>query len=107
MSKLTENLEALLADGEETALLRFSLGNAYLNEDPALAATHFERAVTRDPGYSAAWKLLGKALVDCNRHEEARDAYRAGIETAEGRGDIQAVKEMRVFLKRLEKNQSP
>ena len=106
MSKLTENLETLLAQGEETALLRFSLGNAYLDEDPELAATHFERAVALDPGYSAAWKLLGKSLVDCYRCDEAREAYRAGIETAEGRGDIQAAKEMRVFLKRLEKNRS-
>ena len=106
MSKLTENLEALLAQGEETALLRFSLGNAYVDEDPDLAVAHFERAVTIDPGYSAAWKLLGKSLVDCDRREEARDAYRVGIETAESRGDIQAAKEMRVFLKRLEKDQS-
>ena len=103
MSKLAENLEALLAQGNETALLRFSLGNAYLEEDSELAVGHLQRAVKLDPSYSAAWKLLGKALGDCDRSEEARQAYRVGIETAESRGDIQAAKEMRVFLKRLDK----
>ena len=101
MSKLTENLEALLAQGDDTALLRFSLGTAYLEEDPALAVEHLQQAVTLDPTYSAAWKKLGKALTDCDRRDDARQAYRVGIETAESRGDIQAAKEMRVFLKRL------
>jgi hypothetical protein len=32
---------------------------------------------------------------------EAADAYRRGIEVAERRGDQQAAKEMRVFLKRI------
>jgi Tfp pilus assembly protein PilF len=103
VSKLTDNLEALLAQGNETALLRFSLGNAYLDDDPVMAVAHLQRAVTIDPAYSAAWKILGKSLVRCDRLEEAREAYRVGIETAERRGDIQAAKEMRVFLKRLDK----
>jgi Tfp pilus assembly protein PilF len=103
VSALTEKLEKLLAEGSETALVRFSLGNAYLADKPEIAAGHLERAVAIDPGYSAAWKLLGRALAACDRIEQARQAFSTGIETAERRGDIQAAKEMRVFLKRLDR----
>lgn len=100
---IVENLEAMLAAGKEDALLRFSLGNAYLKEQPALAAEHLGRAVALDPGYSAAWKIYGKALAADGREDEAKDAYRSGIAAAERKGDIQAAKEMKVFLRRLEK----
>jgi cytochrome c-type biogenesis protein CcmH/NrfG len=67
------------------------------------AAEQLREAVTRDPEYSAAWKLLGKALTDANRPGEALEAYRSGIAVAERRGDKQAAKEMSVFARRLEK----
>ena len=60
-------------------------------------------AVEHDPGYSAAWKLLGKALEGDGRDEEAAAAWRRGIEAAEAKGDKQAAKEMAVFLRRVEK----
>jgi len=104
MSKIVENLESMLARGQDSALLRFSLGNAYLNAaEPHKAALHLRVAVRQDPKYSAAWKLLGKALSEDQEIAGAIDAYRTGIEVAESRGDIQAAKEMKVFLKRLEK----
>ena len=85
-------------------MLRFGLGDAYLKSNDALtAADHLRRAVEQDPDYSAAWKLLGKALSECGSESEAADAYRTGIAVAEAKGDVQAAKEMRVFLKRLEK----
>ena len=98
------NLEKLLAAGKETALLRFSLGNEYLKAgDPPTAAVHLRRAVELDPGYSAAWKSLGKGLSESGLHAEALAAYRQGIEVAQARGDQQAAKEMQVFACRLEK----
>jgi predicted Zn-dependent protease len=97
-------LEKLLAGGRDDALLRFSLGGACLKEgDAESAALHLGRAVEQDPAYSAAWKLLGQALVAARRPADAALAWQRGIETAESKGDIQAAKEMRVFLKRLEK----
>lgn len=99
-----DRLEKLLGDGKDSAMLRYGLGDAYLKaDDPVAAAEHLRRAVEQDPGYSAAWKLLGKALTECGSGIEASEAYRRGIAAAEDRGDIQAAKEMRVFLKRLEK----
>ena len=101
---LIERFEAMLAAGTDNALLRFGLGNAYLGDgDPARAAAHLAAAVAHDPNYSAAWKLLGKALAADGRENEAVDAYRRGIQAAESRGDKQAAKEMTVFLRRLEK----
>ena len=103
MKPAIERLEALLAKQGESALLRFSLGNAYLETVPALAIEHLRRAVALDAEYSAAWKLLGRALVTSGATADARVAYAPGIEVAKRRGDIQAAKEMRVFLKRLDK----
>ena len=99
-----ERFEALLASGKDSPLLRFSLGMQYLNGgDAAKALPHLREAVRQDPRYSAAWKLLGKALAASGDAEGAKAAYRSGIEAAEARGDKQAAKEMAVFLKRLEK----
>jgi len=98
-------LEKLLANGRDDALLRFSLGNACLKEgDASAAAEHLSRAVAHDPAYSAAWKLLGKARAETGDTAGAEAAWHRGIEAAQARGDVQAAKEMQVFLKRLLKS---
>ena len=95
-------LEKLLKQGQDSALLRFGLGRAYLEAGRIQeAVVHLEAAVTLDPGYSAAWKAYAQALVQSGRTKEAAGVYERGIATAEGRGDLQAAKEMAVFLKRL------
>jgi Tfp pilus assembly protein PilF len=101
MSQLIDRFEAMLTAGQDTALLRFSLGNAYLDDDPGQAAVHLRKAVELDPNYSAAWKILGKALTLYGEPTDAAAAYRTGIDVAQSKGDKQAAKEMRVFLKRL------
>ncbi len=99
------NLEKLLGGPRDGALLRYSLGNEWLKaEDPVRAAGYLREAVERDARYSAAWKLLGKALLAAGDAAAARTAWREGIAAAEAKGDIQAAKEMRVFLKRLERD---
>jgi len=106
MDKMIENFEAMLAKGQDNALLRFSLGNAYLKQkDFVPAVRHFAKAVELDANYSAAWKGYGKALVEAQEDEQAIDVYQKGIAIAEQQGDLQAAKEMQVFLKRLQKNQ--
>lgn len=98
------NLEKMLGTPRDGALLRYSLGCEYLKAgEPARAAEHLRAAVARDPRYSAAWKMLGKALTEAGRAEEAAGAYRSGIEAAQAKGDKQAEKEMTVFLRRLER----
>ncbi|MEW5771281.1 MAG: tetratricopeptide repeat protein [Pseudomonadota bacterium] len=99
-----ETFEKMLAQGKDGAMLRFSLGNechkAGRLDD---AVVHLRAALGFDPRYSAAWKLLGKCLAEAGQARDALDTYLQGIAVAEAKGDIQAVKEMRVFAKRLEK----
>jgi predicted Zn-dependent protease len=86
------------------ALLRFSLGNALLADGELQAAIdELRRALDFDPGYSAAWKLLGKACLAASQPQAAAEAWQSGITVAAQRGDKQAEKEMTVFLRRLEK----
>lgn len=95
---MLENLTAMLARGQDSALLRYSLGNEYLKQGQAEAAvTHLAEAVRQDPAYSAAWKLYGRALAELGRHADAVAVFDQGIAAAESRGDVQAAKEMRVF----------
>lgn len=101
---IIENFENLLAAGQDNALLRYGLGQAYLNAgEAARAIPHLQRALEHDPAYSAAWKLLGKAQTEAGDPDTAIASYSRGIEVAQTRGDVQAAKEMTVFRKRLEK----
>lgn len=104
MTPIIANLERLLGGPRDGALLRYSLGNEWLKAgDPARAVDYLRAAVERDANYSAAWKLLGKALAEKGEHEAAADAYAQGIRIAQAHGDIQAAKEMTVFARRLRK----
>lgn len=102
MNPRLTSLEKLLDGPRDGPLLRFSLGNEYLKDDnPAAAQKHFQAAVDRDPGYSAAWKALGKCLAQQGERAAALAAYEQGIAVAEAKGDVQAAKEMFVFARRL------
>ena len=99
-----ERFESLLAAGRESPLLRLTLGTEYLKRgDPESAIRHLARAVELDPHYSAAWQHLGRAFEQAGRPEEAGPAWRSGIDAADRRGDAQAAKVMRVWLRRLER----
>jgi Tfp pilus assembly protein PilF len=100
---LSASLEKLLARGQDSATLRFALGTEYLKqEQPELAIKHLRAAIEMDLNYSAAWKLLGKAQVAAGLQQEAQTTFTQGIAIARARGDEQAVREMQVFLRRLE-----
>lgn len=101
-------LEKLLAAGQDNLMLRFGLGNACLQQgEYGRAVEHLRAALCHDPAHSASHKLLGKALAAAGRNDEAVAAYEAGIRSAEEKGDIQAAKEMKVFLKRLQRPAAP
>jgi Tfp pilus assembly protein PilF len=101
---MIDNLLAILDSGQDSALLRFTLGSQLLKAgDLPGALRHLESAVQQDPDYSAAWKVYGKALHESGALDTASAAYTQGISAAERKGDIQAAREMKVFLKRVEK----
>jgi predicted Zn-dependent protease len=99
------HLEKLLGGPRDGALLRYSLGNEALKMgNAAQAAVRLREAVERDADFSAAWKLLGKALANCGQTAAALSAYEQGIVVAHKKGELQAAKEMTVFAQRLRKN---
>ncbi len=102
---MASRLEAILRGGNDGASLRYALGCEYLKAgDPTRAAEHLGKAVALEPGYSAAWKQLGRAQTDAGWEDQAMESYRHGIRAANQRGDIQAAREMTVFLNRLLKS---
>ncbi len=101
---LRRNLETMLQRGQDSPLLRFSLGSECLKDgDVVVAIGHLREALEQNPAYSAAWKLLGEAYTRSGAPDRAAEVYRKGIETAMAKGDVQAAKEMGVFLRRIEK----
>ena len=104
MTAIIANLEKMLGGPRDGALLRYSLGNEWLKAGNAAKAVDFLRsAIELDANYSAAWKLLGKALAENGEFQASLDAYEQGIRVAQARGDVQAAKEMTVFARRLRK----
>ena len=107
MNPMVANLEKLLAGGKDGALLRYTLGKAYTDEELwAQALAHLQQAVAQDANYSVAWKQLGKVQLALDDAAGARDAWNKGLACAEAKGDAQVVKELQVFLKRLDKQQA-
>lgn len=99
-----EAFERMLAQGKDNALLRLSLGNACHKAGRlADAILHLRAALAFDAHYSAAWKALGRCLAESGALAEALQTYRQGIAVAQAKGDLQAVKEMQVFARRLER----
>lgn len=99
---MIDRLEAMLAKGPDTAVLRLGLGKAYAAEHRYHeASVHLRRATVLDPDYSAAWQALADVLAVTESPHEACSALDKGIHAARRRGDLQAEKTMQVFLKRL------
>ena len=92
----------MLENGQDSLILRFGLGQALLKQKEFTSAIeHLLKALEFDNEYSAAFKLLGKAYAQSDQNQLAINTYEKGIQIADNKGDIQAAKEMKVFLKRL------
>ena len=102
---LRDNLQLMLERGQDSPLLRYALGQECVKDgDLVTAIDHLRQAVDQNPRYSAAWKALGEAHANAGTIDRAIDVYERGIAAANAAGDIQAAKEMAVFLKRLRKS---
>ncbi len=89
-------------------VVRIGLGGAYLEAGQAEdAVREFQEVIRLKPDYTAAYRGLGRALENAGRAEEAKAAYLKGIEVGRTTGDLQTIKEMEVFLKRLERQGGP
>jgi predicted Zn-dependent protease len=101
---LSENLENMLANGNDSAMIRFGLGSAYFNENNyQRAIPHLQKCIEWDKSYSAAYKLLGRAQIKVGLRKQAKMTLETGMEQAVLKGDKQTEREISVFLKKLEK----
>ncbi len=100
-----EQFKRFVAQHPESAIVHYGLGNVYLKAGLAEEAAESYRAVIRlKSDYTAAHRELGRALEKLGDSEGARQAYRDGIAIGAKTGDLQTVKEMQVFLRRLDKD---
>ena len=78
-----ENLERMLEKHPDDPRLRFGLALEYEKagrwED---VVEHLERYLQQTEDEGNAWGRLGEALRRLGRHDEARAAYRKGVEAA-------------------------
>jgi len=101
---MVDRLLGMLATGKDNMLLRYTLGKTYAEQDNYEAASeHLRAALAFDPKYSVAWKWLGKARLGLDDRAGAREAWEQGLAAASERGDAQVVKELSVFIKRLDR----
>ena len=67
----------------DDALVWYGLGSEYIKvENWAEAISALRNVVRINPDYTAAYQMLGSALMSQGEREEARSAWTAGIEAA-------------------------
>lgn len=94
----------LLERDPQNPMVLYSLGNELFKEGSyAEARDHLRRAVDNKPDYSVAYRMLGRAHYELHEDAEAQSVFERGREVAKGNGDLQTVKEIDVFMRRLQK----
>ena len=97
----------LLEKDPDNPMILFSLGNELFKEgEYAQARTHLQRAIENKPDYSVAYRTLGRAHYELREDTEARRVFTEGRQAAEKNGDLQTVREIDVFMRRLEKREA-
>jgi len=101
----SETFRRLLQRDPDNPMVLYSLGNELFKEaNFEEARVHLKKAVENKPDYSVAYRTLGRALYELQENEEARRVFEQGRQIAHDNGDLQTVKEIDVFMKRLEKS---
>jgi uncharacterized protein HemY len=96
----------LLEKDPKNPMILYSLGNELFKEEHyAEARDLLQRAIENKPDYSVAYRMLGRAHFELNENSEARSVFLKGKEVARENGELQTVKEIDVFMRRLEKRE--
>ncbi len=94
----------LLDKDPNNPMVLYSLGNELFKEQRYLEAREYlSGAVRNKPDYSVAYRTLGRVLYELHEDVEARRVFAQGREVAQRNGDLQTVREIDVFVRRLEK----
>ena len=96
----------LLEKDPKNPMILYSLGNELFKEKHyAEARDLLQRAIENKPDYSVAYRMLGRAHFELHENSEARSVFLKGREVARKNGDLQTVKEIDVFMRRLQKRE--
>lgn len=94
----------LLERDPRNPMVLYSLGNELFKEGRyGEARDHFKRAIENKPDYSVAYRMLGRAHYELREDTDARNVFLMGKEVARENGDLQTIREIDVFMRRLEK----
>ena len=100
----TEMFFKLLERDPENPMVLYSLGSELFKKQKySEAREYLTRAIRNKPDYSVAYRMLGRALYELREDAEARRVFAEGSEVAQRNGDLQTVREIDVFVRRLEK----
>jgi Flp pilus assembly protein TadD len=103
-----EQLVAMLQGQPDDLFLNFALAMELVKLDQSAdALALFDRVITLDPAYTAAYTQKAALCEKLSRFDEAKRVYRQGIESAKARGDHHAASKMQEVLDRLERLTPP
>jgi Flp pilus assembly protein TadD len=95
-------LEEFLSQDPSDSFSRYALALELEKEGKALEAVEqFREVIARDPEYVAAYHQLGRALARIGSADEARVAYRKGVDVAIAANDQRARSEMQEALEMI------
>ncbi len=98
--------EKMLDLSNDNALVRFTLGSAFLKQRQYKEAVqHLQIAIEFSPDYLAAWKALSKAFIGLKDLQKALDTLRKSKEIAILKGDQTSVKELSNSISEINKMQ--
>ena len=96
----------LLERDPNNPMVLYSLGSELFKEQEySEAKRYLSLAVRNKPDYSVAYRMLGRTLYELREDAEARRVFAEGREVARRNGDLQTVKEIDVFVRRLKKRE--
>ena len=97
----------LLEKDSNNPMILYSLGTELFKEGHyGEARDLLQRAIENKPDYSVAYRMLGRAHYELHENAEARRVFTKGREVAQENGDLQTVREIDVFLRRLDKREA-
>jgi uncharacterized protein HemY len=102
----SEMFRKLLQRDPTNPMVLYSLGYELFKEGRyGEARDHLQRAVANKLDYSVAYRMLGRTHYELHENDEAKSVFLRGKEVARDNGDLQTVKEIDVFLRRLQKRE--
>jgi tetratricopeptide (TPR) repeat protein len=96
-------LEGMLAKSPGDTFLLYAMGMEYKKRGDSRAAIEmFDKTIQHDWGYCYAYHQKGMILESTGDAAGAKQAYRAGIDAAERKGDLHAKEEIAAALSMIE-----